>query len=104
MEKPFFADTKITLPMGEKNVIDMAAHTSGPYCRWTVAVEYLADGKRGTTTITAPGGKPFAITGEPTPQSYHSVFLTPLRGCPQPYERVAGSEYASIAQSAGCGP
>ncbi|MCS7480471.1 hypothetical protein ACFFQW_33415 [Umezawaea endophytica] len=93
---PYFEQKTIKLPKGEKNVIVVEASTSGPHCRWTIEVDYLADGKRGQTSVTAPGGKPFAVTGRLDPARYSSVFLAALRKCPEPYRRVSGAEYAEI--------
>ena len=93
---PFFEQKTIKLPKGEKNVITVEATTSGPHCRWTIEVDYLADGKRGQMSITAPDGKPFAVTGRLDPARYSSVFLAAVRQCPEPYQRVSGPVYAEI--------
>ncbi|WP_146174891.1 hypothetical protein [Umezawaea tangerina] len=93
---PYFEQKTIRLPKGEKNVVTVEATTSGPHCRWTIEVDYIADGKRGQMSVTAPGGKPFEVTGHLDPARYSSVFLAALRKCPQPYRRVSGAEYAEI--------
>ncbi|WNV85610.1 hypothetical protein [Umezawaea sp. Da 62-37] len=93
---PYFEQKTIKLPKGEKNVVTVEATTSGGYCRWTIEVDYLADGKRGQMSITAPDGKPFAVTGHLDPARYSSVFLAVSRQCPEPYRRVFGAEYAEI--------
>ncbi|MGH3887088.1 MAG: hypothetical protein ACRDSZ_11075 [Pseudonocardiaceae bacterium] len=97
--QPFFPDHSISLPQGEKNTIVIIARTSGPYCEWTIDVDYLADGRRATMTVTAPGDDPFAVTGRIDPQRYDSVFLDPLRRCSTPRPRISGAEYSAILQS-----
>jgi hypothetical protein len=90
----YYFDTKtIELPKDEKNVIGVTAHTSGPHCRWTIEVEYLADDTRGRLSIQAPGNKPFTVTGKAEPRRYESVFLTRY-SCSEPYRRVSGEVYA----------
>jgi hypothetical protein len=106
-ETPFFTGHKITLPQGEQNVLVLQGWTENAYCRWRVAVDYLADGSRQTMTISAPGGRPFAATAAMEPESYSDVFLSVVGyGCSSdPYRRVSGSEYAQImADGAQCPP
>ncbi len=100
---PYFETKTITLPRGEKNVIAITANTAGPHCRWTVEVDYLADGKRGHLSILAPDGKPFELTGPVEPSAHDSIFVQ--FGCAEPYARVAGSDYAAreAAGSSPCG-
>jgi len=99
--QPFFAHNNLSLPAGEKNTLAVTATTAGPYCRWTIELEYLAEGGRQTMTITAPGGNPFEVTGNADPSRYKSVFLAPQRGCSSPYLRVSGGEYAKILSDGG---
>jgi hypothetical protein len=105
VDTPFFADRKITLPKGERNVIVLESATEHSYCRWRVAVDYIADGTRQRMTISAPDGKPFAVTGRLDPQSYSDVFLSPVGyGCSNnPYRRVSGREYAQLIAAAAYG-
>jgi len=94
--QPFFTTKKITLPLGEKNVVMMAGHSDGRTCRWRVEVEYLADGGRDRMLIALPGDKPFQVTGAVDPKGYAWVYLDPLQGCDT--QRVAGTEFVAMKQ------
>ncbi|MGH3789169.1 MAG: hypothetical protein ACRDRG_22035 [Pseudonocardiaceae bacterium] len=89
----FFTKNNLLLPAGEKNTLAIITTTAGPYCRWTLDVEYLADGGRQTMTITAPGEEPFSVTGKLDPSKYEPVFIA----CDKSYLQVSGTEYAEIS-------
>lgn len=99
-DETFFTTRKITLPKGEKNVITIAAKSAGPFCKYRLELQYLADGKRDTMLISAPGGQPFAVTGAAAPGAYEFVYLSALRGCD--LARVTGEAYADIKENGGC--
>jgi hypothetical protein len=69
--RPYFDTKKISLPKGEKNNIVVSASTSGPHCRWTIRMDYLADGKPNHLTVTAPDGQPFELVGFVSPLSQY---------------------------------
>ena len=94
--QPFFHLKKISLPRKEKNVVIVKATTSGPYCQWRLAVEYLADGQRRETIVSAPGNRPYAVTGEVSPEKYSAVFITALWQCAEPGKRLSGPDYLKL--------
>ncbi|MBM0231009.1 hypothetical protein JNW91_03430 [Micromonospora sp. STR1_7] len=94
--KPFFDLKKISLPRKEKNVVVVSATTSGPYCRWRLAVEYLADGHRGEMMVSAPEDRPYAVTGTVSSDKYSDVFIASLWQCGEPRKRLSGPEYLKL--------
>lgn len=101
--EPYFRKHKITLPKGETNILVVSAFTARQHCRWTVVAEYIADGRTGEMTITAPGGKPFAVTGRVPAQTYHSAILSPLRQCAGlRHLRVSADRYARVVKNQDC--
>lgn len=101
-DTPFFATHKITLPKGEKNVVQVRALSAKQHCRWRLEVDYLADGRRQTMVISAPGDKPFEVTGRVDDSAYTWVYLSPLYDCPAKDGtktdrlRITGAEYAQM--------
>ncbi|MFI6783124.1 hypothetical protein [Micromonospora sp. NPDC050276] len=99
---PFFATHKITLPRGEKNVIQVRALSAKQHCRWRLELDYLADGRRQTMVISAPGGKPFEVTGRADDSAYSWFYLSPIYDCrakdgsKTDRLRVTGAEYAQM--------
>jgi hypothetical protein len=96
--QPFFDLKKISLPHKEKNVVIIEATTRGPYCRWRLAVEYLADGRRGETIVSAPGNRPYAVTGGVSPERYSTVFITGLWQCGESRQRLSASDYLKLTK------
>ncbi|MGW3785290.1 hypothetical protein ACWD5Z_11925 [Micromonospora chokoriensis] len=102
--EPFFATHKITLPRGEKNVIQVRALTAKQHCRWRLELDYLADGQRQTMVISAPGDKPFEVTGRADPSAYTWVYLSPIYECrtkdgtKTERLRITGAEYAQMVR------
>lgn len=90
--QPFFAKSNLSLPAGEKNTLAITTTTSGPYCKWTINVEYLTEGGRKRMTITAPGGDPFSVTGKLDPPKYEPVFIV----CDESYRQTSGDMYAEV--------
>jgi hypothetical protein len=97
---PYFKQNTIELAKDKKSVFVITVRTSGPYCRWVIDMDYLADGKRNRLTIRAPDGQPFAVTGSLDPRRYQSVYFIPYQECPNRYRRVSGAEYAAIIAGA----
>ncbi|MBM0231049.1 hypothetical protein JNW91_03645 [Micromonospora sp. STR1_7] len=101
---PFFATHKITLPKGEKNVIQVRALSAKQHCRWRLELDYLADGRRQTMVISAPGDKPFEVTGRADDSAYTWVYLNPINGCrakdgsKTDRLRITGAEYAQMVR------
>ncbi|MEU8156167.1 hypothetical protein AB0B94_21140 [Micromonospora sp. NPDC048986] len=101
---PFFATNKITLPRGEKNVIQVRALSAKQHCRWRLELDYLADGRRQTMVVSAPGDKPFEVTGRADDAAYASIYLNPLNGCrakdgsTTDRLRITGAEYAQMVR------
>jgi len=93
---PYFGARTITLPKDEKTFILIEATTSWPYCRWTVEMDYIADGKQQSTVLRPPGSDYFSITGRLRPEQYDTVFLAPDRECPTSYQQVSGPDYALL--------
>ncbi|MEV4122796.1 hypothetical protein [Micromonospora sp. NPDC049645] len=99
---PFFATHKITLPRGEKNVIQVRALSAKQHCRWRLELDYLADGRRQTMVVSAPGDKPFEVTGRADETAYSSVYLSPIHDCrakdgsKAARLRITGAEYAQM--------
>lgn len=73
---------------------------TGPDCRWTIRVTYIAGDTRRQMTITAPRGKPFELTGLSKDRSaYSAVYLSSL-GCPYNVrKRVSPSEWVAIQKA-----
>ncbi|MFI6240058.1 hypothetical protein ACIBEF_09300 [Micromonospora sp. NPDC050795] len=101
---PFFATHKITLPKGEKNVIQVRALSAKQHCRWRLELDYLAEGRRQTMVISAPGDKPFEVTGRADDSAYAWVYLSPSDGCrakdgtETDRLRITGAEYAQMVR------
>ncbi|MFE9188564.1 hypothetical protein ACFYL6_03030 [Micromonospora sp. NPDC007208] len=101
---PFFATHKITLPKGEKNVIQVRALSAKQHCRWRLELDYLADGRRQTMVISAPGDKPFEVTGRADDSAYTWVYLSSFNGCrakdgtKTDRLRITGAEYAQMVR------
>jgi len=97
----FFATNKITLPRGEQNVLILAATSDGPYCRWRYRIDYLADGARRSTVLSAPGGKPFEVTGPPADRAGYDWVVTSAvdqdcyGGSPDRLAKVDGPTFAA---------
>ncbi|NDU76684.1 hypothetical protein GWI34_29260 [Actinomadura sp. DSM 109109] len=106
---PFFVGAKaqrLTLEKGKKETLSIVASIGhpdkevsreGPYCRWSVRVDYIAGGGRHQMTITAPGGRLFALTGTlPDIADYQTVFVDGLT-CTRPhYTKMSASRYAKL--------
>ncbi|WP_444951770.1 hypothetical protein [Micromonospora ureilytica] len=101
---PFFATHKITLPKGEKNVIQVRALSAKQHCRWRLELDYLAEGRRQTMVISAPGDKPFEVTGRADDSAYAWFYLSPSDGCrakdgtKTDRLRITGAEYAQMVR------
>ncbi|MEU8408625.1 hypothetical protein AB0C19_20735 [Micromonospora sp. NPDC048842] len=101
---PFFSTHKITLPKGEKNVIQVRALSAKQHCRWRLELDYLADGRRQTMVISAPGDKPFEVTGRADDSAYAWIYLSPFDGCrakdgtKTDRLRITGAEYAQMVR------
>lgn len=77
----YFDGGTITLAKGETVILSIEATSAGPTCRWTLEADYVDNGKREAMTITAPGGQPFAITGDTEkPHEVTWSVLCPRRG------------------------
>ncbi|MEU8298784.1 hypothetical protein AB0C04_16065 [Micromonospora sp. NPDC048909] len=103
--RPFFADNKISLPKGEKNVVQVRALSEKMHCRWRLELQYLADGRRQTMTVSAPGDKPFEVTGAADDAAYSWVYLNPINDCVSKDGsrkgrfRITGAEYALMVRA-----
>lgn len=101
---PFFATHKITLPRGEKNVIQVRALSAKQHCRWRLELDYLADGRRQTMVISAPGDKPFEVTGRANDAAHTWIYLNSLNGCRAKDGtrtdrlRITGAQYAEMVR------
>ncbi|WP_089310555.1 hypothetical protein [Actinomadura mexicana] len=109
---PFFVGAeaqRVTLEKGKKETLaivasighpDKSPSRNGPYCQWSVRVDYLAGGGRHQMSIRAPGNRPFALTGAlPDVARYQAVFLDRLT-CARPhYTRVSASKYAKLLKA-----
>ncbi|MEV4719255.1 hypothetical protein AB0J94_18850 [Micromonospora noduli] len=101
---PFFATHKITLPRGEKNVIQVRALSAKQHCRWRLELDYLADGRRQTMVISAPGDKPFEVTGRADDSAHAWIYLSPFDDCRAKDGtradrlRITGAEYAQMVR------
>ncbi|MEV0660289.1 hypothetical protein ACIBI3_01540 [Actinomadura luteofluorescens] len=109
---PFFVGARaqrLTLEKGRKETLAIAAtigrpgasaSARGPYCRWSVRVDYIAGGGRHQMSITAPGNRLFALTGMlPDAARYQVVFMDGLN-CHKPYyTRVPASKYAKLLKA-----
>ena len=101
---PFFSTHKITLPKGEKNVVQVRALSAKQHCRWRLELDYLADGRRQTMVISAPGDKPFEVTGRADDSAYTGFYLSPFDGCrakdgtETDRLRITGAEYAQMVR------
>jgi hypothetical protein len=99
-ETDFFASSVLKLPRGEQNVIHIRATTAGPTCSFHVELTYQADGRPGRLRLTAPGGRPFQVTGAMPFEDYEWVYMSPLHGCEGPSgrfitPRVPGAAYGT---------
>lgn len=109
---PFFVGPKaqrLTLEKGKKETLAIEATIGhpdefsgweGPYCRWSVRVDYIAGGGRHQMSITAPGNRLFALTGRlPDVARYQVVFMDGLN-CQRPYyTRVSAPKYAKLIKA-----
>jgi hypothetical protein len=73
--KPAFTDLVIRLPRGVRNPLLFRANSRGPHCRFRIELTYLADGHNHSMMLTAPGGRPFEVTGH---ASYEWVYRPPI--------------------------
>lgn len=109
--RPFFTGDdpqRITLEKGKPETIDVLAsmgrvgtedYSDSRYCKWNIKVTYIADGAHREMTISAPGGRPFELTGLLKDLSrYPAVYLSSL-GCSYiGQKRVTGAEYAKMTR------
>jgi hypothetical protein len=101
--EPFFRNNVINLPKGETNDIVIEATGFEGDCRWTIAVDYIADGRAATMTVTGPGNQHFELSGRVPASQYESVLLSPLRSdCPTPWNRVTGTDFERIEATGSC--
>jgi hypothetical protein len=99
----FFASKKISLPKGEKNVLVLRGMSDVNHCRWRYRFDLVADGERTSITVSAPGDKPFEVTGEnPNSRIYDWVVPPQFRACEGRRPKITGSEYAKLLQGGGC--
>ncbi|MDG4819605.1 hypothetical protein O7628_29340 [Micromonospora sp. WMMD956] len=81
----YFADQKYALKRGEQATFRLSAVTRKRYCEYTFELEYLADGKPGSTTVDNQG-QPFRVTalvvrgGEVDCSAYRQVYRSSGRG------------------------
>jgi hypothetical protein len=73
---PAFTDTAMRLPKGERNPLLLRANSHGPHCKFRIELSYLADGHSQTKMLTAPGDRPFEVTGHAT--AYKWVYRPPI--------------------------
>ncbi|WP_106582776.1 hypothetical protein [Murinocardiopsis flavida] len=94
--EPYFTGPNarhITLDRAETEGLLLRAEASTGYCRWRYRIEYLVSGEKGTTTLSGPEGRPFALTAlRADAADYPTVLLEPL-GCGR-FHRLTGAEYA----------
>lgn len=74
----YFDSGTVTLAKGETVIISIQATSAGPTCQWVLEADYVDHGKRESMTITAPGDRPFGITGA---SQDHPYDLTWTIGC-----------------------
>ncbi|GGT61566.1 hypothetical protein [Actinomadura citrea] len=109
---PFFVGSKaqrVTLEKGRKETLaivasighpDKSTGREGPYCQWSVQVDYIAGGGRHGMSIRAPGNRLFALTGTlPDVARYQAVFLDGLTCARQHYTKVSASKYAGLLKA-----
>ncbi|MGI5205994.1 hypothetical protein ACQEU6_31025 [Spirillospora sp. CA-108201] len=109
---PFFVGAKaqrLTLEKGRKETLAIMAsigppdefpEKEGPYCRWSVRVDYIAGGGRHQMSITAPGNRLFALTGRlPDVARYQVVFMDGLNCQRSHYTRVPAARYAKLLKA-----
>jgi hypothetical protein len=101
----YFGSKKISLPRGEKNVLILRATSGKVHCRWRYGIEYIADGKRGSLLVSAPGNKPFEVTAGRASADYDwivpgasevSCFHVP-EGSARP--KVAGKDFEAVMKA-----
>jgi hypothetical protein len=114
---PFFVGPKaqrLTLEKGRKETLaivaaiglpDRSASKEGPYCRWSVRVDYIAGGGRHQMSITAPGNRLFALTGMlPDIARYQAVFMDGLNCHRRHYTKVSAPKYAKLLKASSPDP
>jgi hypothetical protein len=98
----------ITLERNEKQTITISAVTRTRACVWRIEVSYVADGKRQSTIISYPGGRPFRITGTLSDRSsYRAVYVDPLLCPPGKSRRLESNDikrFDSGDRSVACSP
>lgn len=106
---PFFVGPRaqrLTLEKGRKETLAVVATighpgkpalTRGPYCRWSVRIDYIAGGGRHQMSIRAPGNRLFALTGTlPDIARYQAVFMEGVNCGRQHYTKVSAPRYAKL--------
>ena len=73
--KPAFTDLVVRLPRGEHNSLLFRANSRGPYCKFRIELTYVTDGSNHSMMLTAPGGRPFEVTGY---SAYKWVYRPPI--------------------------
>jgi len=73
--KPAFTDTVLRLSRGERNPLLFRANSRGPHCRFRIELTYVTDGSNHSMMLTAPGGRPFEVTGY---SAYKWVYRPPI--------------------------
>jgi hypothetical protein len=103
--KNYFSTKKITLPKGEANVLVLRGKSETLDCRWRYRLDLIADGKRATFTLSAPGGRPFEATGESSDHSVYDWVVPPAflafchgRAVESGRPQIKGSEYDAYAR------
>jgi hypothetical protein len=98
----FFASKKITLPKGEKNVLVLRGRSDLYHCRWRYRFDLIADGERTTLTLSAPGDRPFEVTGEnPNYGVYDWVVPPAFLACGARRPKIDGRDFERRLQG-GC--
>jgi hypothetical protein len=90
----YFDDGTVTLAKGETVIISITATSAGPTCRWVLAADYVDNGKRESMSITAPGDRPFAITGYADRRPYEHTWNTRCDRALKPAEVAVTQEPA----------
>jgi hypothetical protein len=101
----YFSTKKITLPKGETNVLVLRGMSETMDCRWRYRLDLIADGKRTTFSLSAPGGRPFEATGENDDHSGYDWVVPPAflafcdnRALESGRPVIKGSEYDAYAR------
>lgn len=74
----YFSTKKITLPKGEKNVLILRGVSQQHHCRWKYQLGLIADGKRITFLLAAPGDRPFEVTGKSSDAGAYDWVIPPF--------------------------